>query len=73
MGEYNSCPEPVDGKVPPSKKSKYLLVRTLTNGEMVTTIGTQLYSKDRGPLMKFDPSPNIGMRDPVANMMHEIG
>ncbi|KFY26803.1 hypothetical protein V493_03855 [Pseudogymnoascus sp. VKM F-4281 (FW-2241)] len=73
MGEYNSCPEPVDGKVPPSKKSKYLLVRTLTNGEMVTSIGTQMYGKDGGPLMKFDPSPNIGMRDPVANMMHEIG
>lgn len=71
MGEYNDCPDPVNGLVP--RGAKYMLVRALTNGKMVTTVGTQIYSSGMGALMRFDPSPAIGMRDPVANMVHEIG
>ncbi|OBT40325.1 hypothetical protein VE00_08475 [Pseudogymnoascus sp. WSF 3629] len=71
MGEYNDCPEPVNGAVP--RGSKYMLVRAQSNGKMVTTVGTQIYSSGMGALMRFDPSPAIGMRDPVANMVHEIG
>lgn len=71
MGEYNDCPGPVNGAVP--RGSKYMLVRAQNNGKMVTTVGTQIYSSGMGALMRFDPSPAIGMRDPVANMVHEIG
>jgi hypothetical protein len=71
MGEYNDCPDPVNGAVP--RGAKYMLVRAQNNGKMVTTVGTQIYSSGMGALMRFDPSPAIGMRDPVANMVHEIG
>lgn len=71
MGEYNDCPPAVNGLVPVGRK--YMLVRALTNGKMVTTVGTAISSADAGSIMRFDPSPAIGMRDPVANMAHEIG
>lgn len=71
MGEYNDCPPAVNGLVPMG--ATYMLVRALTNGKMVTSVGHQIYSPGFGSLMRFDPSPAIGMRDPVANMAHEIG
>ncbi|ELR02727.1 hypothetical protein VC83_00836 [Pseudogymnoascus destructans] len=71
MGEYNDCPPAVNGLVPMG--ATHMLVRALTNGEMVTSVGYHIYNPGVGPVMRFDPSPAIGMRDPVANMAHEIG
>lgn len=71
MGEYNECPAAVGGIVPPGKD--YLLIKVNSDGKMLTTVGKQAYSAGNGATMKFDPSPAIGMRDPVANMAHEIG
>lgn len=71
MGEYNDCPEPVNGLVP--RGPKYLLVKAVSDGKLLTSVGTQVYTAGFGPLMRFDPSPAVAMRDPVANMVHEIG
>ncbi|KFY76623.1 hypothetical protein V498_09543 [Pseudogymnoascus sp. VKM F-4517 (FW-2822)] len=71
MGEYNGCPDPVDGKIP--KGPTYLLVRAVSDGKLLTSVGHQKTKAGEGSLMRFDPSPAVGMRDPVANMVHEIG
>jgi hypothetical protein len=71
MGEYNDCPPAENGAVP--RNPKYLLVRAVSDGKILTSVGTQLFKEGMGPLMRFDPSPAVAMRDPVANMVHEIG
>lgn len=71
MGEYNECPDPVDGKIP--KGPTYLLVRAVSDGKLLTSVGHQKTKAGEGSLMRFDPSPAVAMRDPVANMVHEIG
>ncbi|KAH8812728.1 hypothetical protein F5884DRAFT_315757 [Xylogone sp. PMI_703] len=71
MGEYSACPDPGDGPVPPSKN--YLLIQLNNQGKLVTSVGYQIYTSRSGPTMQFDPSPAVAMRDPVANMAHEIG
>jgi hypothetical protein len=72
MGEYNNCPPAgAGGLVPPG--NAYLLIKVNAMGKMLTTVGKQSYVAGNGATMRFDPSPAIGMRDPVANMAHEIG
>lgn len=72
MGEYNNCPAAAaNGNVP--KGSNYLLIQLNNNGKFLTTVGHQIYSAGSGASMQFDPSANAAMRNPVANMAHEIG
>ncbi|OBT68025.1 hypothetical protein VE03_01472 [Pseudogymnoascus sp. 23342-1-I1] len=71
MGEYHHCPDPGNGLVP--KDSRYLLVQAVSDGKLLTSVGAQMYRPGMGPILRFDPSPMIGMRDPVANMVHELG
>jgi hypothetical protein len=71
MRPYINCPDPVGGLIP--KGPDYLLIKVNNLGNLHTTVGHQLYALNSGPSMDFDPSPAVGMRDPIANMVHEIG
>jgi hypothetical protein len=68
MGEHKEC-----GSPPVRKDPRWLLVKVNSNGRMVTTVGHGIFPKGEGPIMDFDPSPAKGMKDPAANMAHEIG
>ena len=68
MGEYKSCGDP-----PVSPKPDYLLIKVNSNGFLQTSVGNQIYAEGQGPTMNFDPSPAVGMQNPVGNMVHEVG
>ena len=69
MEEYDDCPDLAT--VPQS--SKYLTIEVNADNYLGTSVGHFVVDGEHGPLMKFDPRPTAGTRDPLKNMVHEIG